>query len=341
MKSLKIDERTVSSFGQEWSTYDQATGRGSTRLLMAREEGMRRTTLGSSTLRVYAAAVLAFTLLLSLKLVHACDISDLSAKPLHYAANGNFDKQGNYLPGRAGFNLADVSHVGQLKSLVAGEKALVWVGLCNGADEHFIKKVTPFIGDSRVFGFFLMDDPDPRGILEVGRPPSCKPEDLKAESDWIHDRMPGARTFIVLMNLATSKAPSFEHTYSPENSHIDLFGIDPYPCRTEVPDCDDDMIDRYVAAAASWGIPRAQMVPFFQAFGGGDWKDDNGGRYMMPTVEQAIRLLSRWKEHVAAPEFDAVYSWGAQRSDAALESNLDLQAVFAAHNQESGPPLSQ
>lgn len=298
---------------------------------------MSRTASGGSMLRSIAAAAVAFTLLLPSRLVHAGDTPDLSAMPLHYATNGNFDSQGNYRLRTAGFNLADVSNAGELKSLNAGEKALVWVGQCNGADEHFIKTVTPFVGHPKVFGFFLMDDPDPRGMLEVGRPPSCTPDDLKAESDWIHDRMPGARTFIVLMNLATSKAPSFEHTYNPANSHIDLFGIDPYPCRTEFPDCDDDMIDRFVAAAASWGIPYNQMVPFYQAFGGGDWKDDYGGKYLMPTVEQTVRLLSRWKEHVAAPEFDAVYSWGSQRSDAALESNPDLQDVFSAHNSASGP----
>jgi hypothetical protein len=290
---------------------------------------MTRTASASSALRHAAAAALAFTLLLSPRLTHA--------GPLHYAANGNFDGQGNYLLRGIGFNLADVSNVGQLKSLTDGEKGLVWVGQCNGADERFQSTVQPYIGNPKIYGFFLMDDPDPRGVLEAGPLSSCAPESLKAESDWIHDRMPDARTFIVLMNLSTSRTPSFENTYTPANSHIDLFGIDPYPCRTELPDCDYDMIDRYVAAAATWGIPYSQMVPFYQSFGGGDWKDGDGGKYLMPTVEQTVRMLSRWKEHIAAPEFDAVYSWGSQRSDVALGSELALQEVFSAHNRASGP----
>lgn len=271
-------------------------------------------------------------------LTQARDAQRPSVQPRHYAPNGNFDDQNRYLPSRAGFNLADVSSVGQLTSLGADVKALVWVGQCNGADEEFRNTIQPYIGNPKVFGFFLMDDPDPRGIFEAGKlTPRCTPDSLKAESDWVHSHAPGAKTFIVLMNLSTSKAPSFEHTYNPANSHIDLFGIDPYPCRSELQGCNYDMIDQYVAAAASWGIPSHQMVPVYQSFGGGDWVDDYGGKYLLPTVEQTKHMLARWQNHVAAPEFDFAYSWGSQRSDAALESKLDLQEVFLAHNHASGP----
>src|ERR1700692_3114587 len=258
-------------------------------------------------------------------------------KPLHYAPNGNFDKDGQYLPGKIGFNLADVSSVSQLDSLGADVKGLVWIGQCNGADENFRRAVQPYIGNSKVFGFFLMDDPDPRGILESGKLSfPCTPDNLKAESDWVHSHVPGAMTFIVLMNLSSSKTPSFENTYNPANSHIDLFGLDPYPCRTELHGCDFDMIDRYVAAATSWGIPRGSMVPFYQSFGGGDWVDDYGGEYLLPTAEQMRQILDRWRRHVNAPAFDAVYSWGSQRADVALESSLALQEVFLAHNYGAG-----
>ena len=48
-------------------------------------------------------------------------------------------------------------------------------------------------------------------------------------------------------------------------------------------------------------------------------------------------MLALWRKHVVAPEFDFTYSWGSQRSDVALESQLDLQEVFLAHNHRSGP----
>ena len=260
----------------------------------------------------------------------------LSAEPLHYAPNGNFDRNSRYLPAKAGFNLADISSVTQLRALRANVKGLVWVGQCNGVDQNFRRAVQPYVGNPKVFGFYLMDDPDPRVTFKAGKLSlPCSPYQLKAELDWVHGHMPGARTFIVLMNLSSSKTPSFENTYNPANSHIDLFGIDPYPCRTELHGCDYDMIDRYVAAATSWGIPLSRIVPFYQSFGGGDWLDDGGGQYLLPTADQMRENLERWKKYVDAPVFDAAYSWGSQRADAALESALALQAVFLLHNHAS------
>ncbi len=81
--------------------------------------------------------------------------------PLHYAPNNNFRSSGYYAPRAAGFNLADVSSAGEVSSLPSGVKALVWLGQCNGPDSSFISAVQPFIGDPRVFGFYLMDEPDP------------------------------------------------------------------------------------------------------------------------------------------------------------------------------------
>jgi hypothetical protein len=258
-------------------------------------------------------------------------------KPLHYAPNGNFGSDGRYLPAKLGFNLADVSNVSQLDSLGADAKGLVWIGQCNGADENFRKAVQPYVGHPKVFGFFLMDDPDPREILASGRLSApCRPDNLKAESDWVHGNVPGAMTFIVLMNLSSSKTPSFNNTYNPANSHVDLFGLSPYPCRTELHGCDIDMIDRYIAAATSWGIPRDRIVPFYQTFGGGDWVDDHGGQYLLPTVDQSRQILERWRRYVDAPVFDAVYSWGTQHADVALESASSLHEVFSAHNDASG-----
>jgi len=172
-----------------------------------------------------------------------------------------------------------------------------------------------------------MDDPDPRfGINQ------CKPESLRAEADWIHDHVPGAQTFIVLMNLAANDTPSFHDTYNPSNSHVDLYGIDPYPCRSELNGCSATMIERYVAAADAWGIPRTRMVPVYQAFGGGRWRDGDGGEYILPTAVQLQAMLARWRVLIPARVFDFAYSWGMQRGDQALENAADLRAVFMAYN---------
>ena len=64
---------------------------------------------------------------------------------MHVVPNGNFDACGAYTPAAAGFDLADVA------------------------------AVTPFLHAPRVFGFCLMDDPDPRWHAGVAR---CAPARL-------------------------------------------------------------------------------------------------------------------------------------------------------------------
>jgi len=245
---------------------------------------------------------------------------------LHYASNGNFDRNGVYLPGKTGFNLADVSRIEDLSSLPAGVKALVWVGRCSGVDAAFLDAVWPYAGNPKLFGFYLMDDPDPT---------SCAAGNLKAEADWIHANVPGAVTFVLLMNVGSSRTPSFAGSYNPANSHVDLFGISPYPCRTELNGCDFDMIERFVAAAEAAGFPRPSIVPVYQAFGGGDWVDDNRGRYVLPAAAEEQEILFRWQRLVPTPVFDYAYSWGSQRGDVALESSSDLQTVFSGHNNDN------
>ena len=252
-----------------------------------------------------------------------------TAATLHYAPNHNFDGNGAWRPAAARFNLAEISDPDQLRDLPMGVTGLVWVGLCAGVDEQFVATMAPYVHQKNVFGFYLMDDPDPRmGVAQ------CRPSSLRAEADWIHDHVRGALTFIVLMNLSAAGTPSFQDSYNPANSHVDLYGIDPYPCRSELNGCSDTMIERYVVAAEAWGIPRARMVPVYQTFGGGSWSDGDGGEYRLPTAAQSRAMLAQWRALIPAPLFDFAYSWGVQRGDHALEDSSDLRDVFSKHNQD-------
>lgn len=248
---------------------------------------------------------------------------------LHYAANGNFDRLGAYKPGAVGFNLADVQTVRQLNALPEGVRGLVWLGLCDGVDEKFIATVRPYIGNPKLFGLFIADDIDPTGRYSS----LCTPDNIKAEVQWIKQNAPGAVTFVELMNMGSSQAPRYVGSPNPANSGADLFGIAPYPCRAEFNGCDLDEIDRYVAAAETAGIPRARLVPIFQAFGGGEWVNDAGAKFLLPTPDQQRAILERWASLLPTPVFDIVYSWGMQRSAKTLESSPELQAVFAARNR--------
>jgi hypothetical protein len=246
----------------------------------------------------------------------------------HYAPNGNFDATGHFMPANAGFNMADVSESRQLDRLPPDVVGLVWVGQCKGVDNVFINTVSPFLGSPKVFGFYLMDDPDPG--WKDGR--QCPAANLKAEADWIRSHAPNAKTFIMLMNLGPSYAPSFVGSYNPENTHVDLFGLSPYPCRTELKGCDYDMIGRFVTAAVAAGIPLDRIVPTYQTFGGEGWIDDQGGNYSLPSSSHETEMLARWGALIATPVFDCAYSWGSQRGDRALENSEELRTVIAEHN---------
>ena len=253
--------------------------------------------------------------------------------PYHFAANRNFGARGQFFPRKAGFNLADVNSLAELNSLPTGVKGLVWVGQCSGVDAIFIQTVTPYMGNPKLFGYYLMDDPDPRLFAGLAkRPGYCPPSSLKAQSDWIHEHVPGAKTFVLPMNMGSREHPTYEDTYNPANSGVDFYGIDPYPCFSGPGDCDYEMIERYVKAAEASGIPRARMVPVYQTFGGGEWKDEGGGKYILPTASQLGEMLARWAKLSRPLEFDYAYSWGSQKSDIALESSKELREAFAIHN---------
>lgn len=243
---------------------------------------------------------------------------------MHYAPNGNFASNGAYSPGADGFDLADVSNVDTLNSLPTGVKGLVWLGLCNGANSSFIAAVRPFIGNAKLFGFYLADEPDPTGQYA----PLCHAANLKAEADWIHANVPGAETFIVMMNMGSPTAPSYVNTYNSANTDIDLFGLDPYPCRPELGGCNYGVITAGVKAAEAAGIRASQIVPIYQAFGGGGYSS-----WTMPTAAEETQLLSVWATVIPAAVFDYAYSWGVQDGDGALATSPALQQIFLQKNQ--------
>lgn len=251
---------------------------------------------------------------------------------LHYAAGGGLDSNGNYTPAEAGFNLADIQYVDQANALPNGVQGLVWLDQYQGVTQDFIDKVTPFLNNPKVFGFYLVDEPDPTG--QWG--PQANAADLKAESDWIHQHDPGAKTFTVLNNMGSSDDPSYMNSYNQANTHIDYFGLDWYPVWSDRPNVDLSTIDKYVAAAEQAGIPLDSIVPVYQAFGGGGWSTETGSQVVMPTAAQEQAMINHWADLVPNPAFDYAYAWGSQNGDTALEDSPELQKVFLAHNTSAG-----
>ncbi|MBV9518741.1 MAG: hypothetical protein JO068_11515 [Hyphomicrobiales bacterium] len=244
---------------------------------------------------------------------------------IHYAPNHNFASDGTYSPGVDGFNLADISSASQLASLPNGVQGLAWLGMTGGADQSFMTAVNAYVGQPNLYGFYIAE-PDPQSVPAAN---------LMAEADYIHSVLPTAKTFIIEYNDGTPDAPVYG--YTPANTHIDLFGLDPYPIRPQFSGgADYGVINAGVQEAQNIGVPLADIVPVYQAFGG-----PPGTAYAswtLPTPAQEQTILSTWGSLVPSPQFDYAYSWGVQSGDVALESDPSLAQVLAQHNSGGSPP---
>jgi len=275
---------------------------------------------------------------------------------LHYAPNKNFDSMGHYLPASDGFNLADVEAPTSI-SLPPGTKGLVYLqdaAKCmNASTTQFQSAVAPYLGNPLVYGFYLVDEPNPiRQTLLDGTTP-CLTADLKSEADWIHQHDPGAQTFMVLQNMGTRDVPCFVPTsgttcsgtwsgYNYATTSIDLYGDDPYPCRDDTGGgCAYSRINASVAAVQASGVALAAIVPIYQAFGRA-CASCNDASYILPTQFQETQILYTWALLTPTPAFDYAYSWGQNTGtdDLTLNARPELQSVFAEHNVALPPPSS-
>ncbi len=205
-------------------------------------------------------------------------MSDPQTK-LHYASGANISGNGTFAAGADGFNLADVSSVGEADALPMGVQGLAYLGLTNGADANFKAAVAPFINDPKVYGFYLADEPIPGQVSAAN---------LKAESDYIHSVDPSAKTFIVEYNSGSETNPSF--AFTPANTGIDLYGLDPYPIQSQFSaGANLSTIADAVNTAEADGISQSQIVPVYQAFGGGGYAS-----YTLPTPSQEQQILAAW-----------------------------------------------
>ena len=241
---------------------------------------------------------------------------------LHYAPNNNLvDTNGveTYAPGVDGFNLADVSSLAELNALPAGVKGLVYLNMTDGVTAAFEAAVDQYIGDPKLYGFYVADQPT-----------TVPAATLKAEADYIYANVPGAVTFMWIENMGTPTSPVY-NLYNPQNTDIELFGISPQPVRPQFSGgMDLSVIPDAVNAAVAGGIPLADIVPIYQAFGG-----SGTATYTLPTAAQEEQILSTWGQYVPTPAFDFAYSWGLPTGYDAISDEPSLQQVFAAANAQT------
>ncbi|WP_323101865.1 hypothetical protein [Intrasporangium sp. YIM S08009] len=226
---------------------------------------------------------------------------------------------GSTAPKGLGYDVFDTGASG-VAGLPTGVQGLVWLGQkCpTPADATFRATVDKLAANPRVFGYYLSDEPH---IGDCPRGPAA----LASRADYIRARSHGTqKSFIVLSKIA-DYGP-----FRPAASHVDLVGLDPYPCSTASPTCPLTKISDKVAAARKAGIPLAAIVPVFQTFG---QQSISGGYYRLPSAAQMQSMLSEWHRLVPTPVMDYSYGWGHQSSsNPTLVDSSGLQRVMATHN---------
>ncbi len=275
--------------------------------------------------------------------------------PLHAA----FNTQGDIADLAAlGFNLFDVtgiktnpaSTLALVNALPEGTQALVWLGNLGNApqgqscptpgfsDGEFQAQVDRLANSPKVFGYNLSDEPHPSGCPDAASA-------IQARSDYIHTHAPGQKTYITVLD-GSNMCPQGEgceyHALRPEITHVDLIGLDPYPCHFDSAGqpvaCDTSKISQRVQLAIANGIPASAIVPVFQAFGQEGRLDGKSIFYRTPTTTEFQDMLNLWKSLVPNPVFDFAYTWGIQCTAStcpapqSLKNHPELQFLIKQHN---------
>jgi hypothetical protein len=278
-----------------------------------------------------------------------------TSRTLHYAPN----VRGTVADAAGlGFDLFDVdgstSHPAAVNravdSLPRGAAALVWVGNLDNAPSgsrcpapgfsngQFREQVDALRRNPRVYGYYLADEPHPTVCPRAAA-------DIKARADFIHSEAPGQRAFIVVAGGSICDTdPGCEYrALQPSRTHVDLVGLDPYPChydtRGDAVPCDDSMIATRVEAATANGIRSSLIVPVFQAFGQARRIDGKSAYYRMPSAGELASMLSTWHSLVPDPAFDYFYTFGVQCSVSscpapqAIIDTPEIRGVVRSHNE--------
>ncbi|RJL32196.1 hypothetical protein [Bailinhaonella thermotolerans] len=201
-----------------------------------------------------------------------------------------------------GFDLLDVGPWEEhIDALPAGAQALIWAGNTQCSEfqypwEEFTQHVDRLAAHPRVFGWFISDEP------LVAECPEVLGE-IQRRADYIRAKAPRQKSFIVAADTAYAQA-------APASSHVDYVGINPYPCRPWLQQCDFGLIEREFKKAEAAGIPRAVMVPKYQTFGQDCTGGENG--YRLPSERDMITMLLIWHRLLPNPAFEMAYSWGNQ-----------------------------
>ncbi len=252
---------------------------------------------------------------------------------LHYVANTGADVGP---VAQLGYKLFDTGpNPETAAALPANSLALVWLGNLDNTDcakpgydwSQFTTAVDRLAGNPKVYGYYISDEPHPRTCPNAVA-------DIRMRADYIRAHDPAHKSFIVVVDGSNQCGGTYGCEFDalrPANTHVDLIGLDPYPCNNTSPKCSFDKIDDTAHRAAANGIPRSSVVPVFQTFG---QSCAASNYYRMPSAADLRTMLAHWTALVPHPAFDYTYTWGHQGPACpTLVDAPDLQSVMAAHNR--------
>ena len=305
------------------------------------------------------AAVLAGVVVILILRSHAAEGPPSVTTPTrtwHYAPNTG----GRVGPAASdGFTLFDIAGSTRtperinavVDRLPRGAKALVWVGNLGNAPAgsacpppgftmpQFRAQIDAIAGNSKVFGYYLSDEPHPSICPTVA-------SEIAARADYIHSHT-NQVAFIVALDSSNlcGDHPGCEYrALAPTHTHVDLIGLDPYPCHLDAggapAPCDLGVIAAKVDTAIRSGIPRRAIVPTFQTFGQEGRTDGKAPYYRLPTAGELTAMLHAWSLVVPAPAMDYSYTFGVQCTPSscpapqALENQPALARVMKRHNHQ-------
>ena len=271
--------------------------------------------------------------------------------PLHYAIN-TYGDISNVIA--LGFNLIDISGsrtdptntLSLVNVLPEGIRALIWLGDLGNApcttpefsNTEFMAVVNILANNPKVFGYNLADEPNSSICPDA-------PNVIKTRADYIHTHAPLQKAFVMLLDGGDTcpEGGGCEYfAFRPEITHVDLFGLDPYPCRFDsdgrpVP-CNTSEISQAIQLANAKGIPLSTIIPVFQAFGQEGRLDGESIYYRTPTTTEFQDLLNVWEVLIPNPFFDIAYTWGIQCTENScvaphsLKNHPELQLLIKQHN---------
>ena len=221
-----------------------------------------------------------------------------------------------------GWNLVDVGSKSSADDLPRGARGLVWVGdYDNGScswetgDAEIRHEVSSAVGDRKVFGFFISDEPNPYKC------PSA-PAQHRARSVLIHSINPRTKTVIVLdSNGFSGRATKDALLQLPLwRGTADYIGLDPYPCY-QGEACDFTWIARTIAAANAAGLNYWGVI---QAFDGSSWR--------WPTASELTHMVNQWTGSRETGSMTFAWTWDGHD----LSSRPELLAVLRAFNGRRG-----